>query len=432
MAMSFVKSLRLDARGFGVARGLAVVALAGGVLVVGAGVGGCKKKAEVAGKAAPVERVVRMVPVTVRPVDRYIEVTGTVFGEEDVTVAAEVGGRVVSIAADLGDVVGPGGALAQIDPVDSRLAVEEERAAFVGALAKIGLERLPEGELDVSKLPTVARAEAQEANARAKLERARKLYEQKPPLISEQDFADIETQLEVAATGASVERLNARALVADARTRESALRRAEQTLADTAVVAPVSVAAKSGTDGAGRELRYRVAARRVSVGETVGVGQAMFRLVASDRVKFRGQVPERFAASVRVGAKVFLAVDAFATPFEAVVARVSPAVDAATRAFEVEVEAANGEGKLKPGSFAVAKILGETQAGARFVPEGAVTEFAGVQRVFSVKEGKAVEHRVRVGKTAGGMVEVLEGLDGVETVIERAAGLAAGSVVRVE
>jgi len=66
------------------------------------------------------------------------------------------------------------------------------------------------------------------------------------------------------------------------------------------------------------------------------------------------------------------------------------------------------------------------------VPLSSVVEFAGVQRLLSVREGKVVESRVRVGDRDGEAVEVFELPSGVEAVIDKPArGLSVGvSVVQ--
>lgn len=390
-----------------------------------AALSGCKRSPSGGGPGAPTTpatepRPVSLVGVTIRPVERTIEITGTLFGEEEVTIAAEVAGRVVEVAADLGDAVEHSSLLARIDPTDYALAVEEQRSVLLTTLAQIGLDSLPSDDVDLDALPVVARARAQADNARARLDRARKLYERTPPLISEQDFADIQTQYEVATTTVSVERLNAKSLVAEARARASSLRQAEQKLSDTRVIAPAE-----------KPLTYRVAARLVSTGEVVNPGQAMFRLVASDRVKFRGQVPERYLRDISAGASAELMSSAFPGTYAATVARISPAIDIQTRSFEVEVEAANPQGQLKPGSFMIARMSSGTKTDAMFVPESAVLQFAGVQRVFSVRDGKVVEHRSRFGKAESGMREVLDDLKDVQAVIDRPQGLSAGMAVRI-
>ncbi len=402
-------------------RSLRVHAVAAVTLLAAALISGCRDRSAAAKPAAPAPREVTLAPVVTRPTDRFIDVTGTLFGEEDVTIAAKVAGRITEISADLGDQVSHAGKLARIDTTDYTLAVDEQRSALLAALARLGLAELPQGDVDLAKLPLVARAIAQEENAKARLDRARRLYERTPPLLSEQDFADIQTQHEVAGTVVASERLSAQALLADARVRASALRQAEQRLADTLVIAPAE-----------RPLTYRVAARLVSVGEIVAPGQSLYRLVASDRVKFRGLVPERFAKAITVNAPARLTVDGYPAPFDAKVSRIAPAVDVATRSFTIEIEAANTDGALKPGSFTRARVLSHTDPAARFVPESSVVQFAGVQRVFSVQDSKVIEHRVQLGESSDTLIEVRSLPAAVTAVIDRPGkGIGAGVSVNV-
>jgi RND family efflux transporter MFP subunit len=385
---------------------------------------GCRDSAKAAKQAPPASGAtaqVTLTPVVLGNADRTVEVIGTIYGEVDVSIAAEVPGRVVEIAADLGDQVEHGAFLARIDPTDYELAVEERRASLAASLAKIGLSEVPGSDVDLSALPLVARAIAQEGNANARLERARKLYERTPPLLSAQDYSDIQTQYDVSRTVVESERLTARSLIADARVQASALRQAEQRLADTRVVAPGE-----------RQLRYRVAAREVSIGEVVAEGRTLFRLVASDSVKFRGSVPERYAREVKEGASAAIIVDGFETSFKANLTRISPAVDIKTRSFPIEIEAKNTDGLLKPGSFARARVLLRTQENVRFVPRTAVVQFAGVQRLFSVVDGKVREHRVTLGEPKGDLIEVIDLPEDVLSVVDQVPrGLGAGSRVEV-
>jgi hypothetical protein len=85
-----------------------------------------------------------------------------------------------------------------------------------------------------------ARALAEASNAQSKLERARLLFDRDPPLLSAQDFADIQTRFEVATTTVGVERLNAQALLADALAKSSTLQVAMARLADPTMTPPTS------------------------------------------------------------------------------------------------------------------------------------------------------------------------------------------------
>lgn len=369
--------------------------------------------------------LVSLGPVRVGSVWRTVEVTGTLYGEEETTIASKLGGRVASLAVDVGDDAPSGSVLGQIEPRDYELALAEAEATMRSSLARLGLESLPTPGFDVESLPSVRRARAEAANAAAKADRARRLYEQEPPLISEQDYADIRTSNDVAQQSAATERLQVSALIAEARAQSSSAEVARQRLADTVVRVPSSSAEMV-------PLRYQVASRSVSVGEYVAPGQAMFHLVAADRVDFRADVVERFAGQIRTGQEVLVWVESSAEPVTGVVTRISPRIDTQSRTFMVEIRIDNRDWKLRPGAFARGQIRLREERDLTFVPADAAVTFAGVTRVFSVENGRAKGHRVRTGVRQGNDVEIEGGLPVREVVVHGAASLAEGVPVTIE
>jgi RND family efflux transporter MFP subunit len=354
-----------------------------------------------------------------------VEVTGTLFGEEEATIASKLSGRVEAIAADLGDLAPSGTVLARLEARDYELVLSESEAARDSALARLGLSVLPGQGFDSESLPAVRRARAEAANAAARLERAQQLFDQSPPLISEQDYADIRTANDVARETAETELLTAKALLAEARALETAVAMSRQKLSDTTVVAPAAISGSS-------PISYTVAQRMVSLGEYVTPGQAMFRLVATERIIFRARVAERFAGQVRPGQQVHVWVEAYGEPFVGGVSRVAPQIDQESRTFAIEVIIDNPQGRLKPGAFARGEVRLREESGIDFVPASALVTFAGVTRVFSVADGKAKEHRVRTGIRIGEEVEIIGGLAVSDVVAAGAAGLAEGVAVRIE
>jgi RND family efflux transporter MFP subunit len=385
---------------------------------------GCHR--EDAASAAPGETrqiVVTLSPVRAGSADRTIDVSGTLFGQEEAVVSAKSAGRILTVEADVGDAVDPGAVLARIEPRDAELALAERRAMLRESLARLGLTEMPGEGFDPSEVPTVVRARAEESNAEARARRARQLFDQTPPLISEQDYADIQTRWEVSRSDAEVALLTARAVLAEAGTQAAAVALAEQALADTTVRAP-------GAAG-GVDLSYAVAERRVSVGEYVTEGTPMFRVVASELIKFRALVPERFAGSIAPGQAAEVWVEAYAEPFAGKVERVAPSIDGASRMFQIEIHIPNADHRLKAGAFARGRVAFRREEGIEFVPADSVVTFAGVQKVFSVADGKAVEHRVRLGVRDGDWVEIVGGIDASEVVVTGAPVLSRNAPVRV-
>lgn len=414
----------LKARRAGSSGGRAIALCLGIALVAGAASCGPNETPQnqgAPGAPAPVE--VNLVPVVRLPVERTLTITGTLFGREEATISAKVGGRITAVLRDLGDAAPSGAALMSIDPTDYRLAVETQRAALAAALARLGLDELPAEGFDVGEVPTVGRARAVEANARARYQRARELFVQTPPLIAEQEYADIRTQAEVASWSARVESMTAGATLSEARSRAAQLAVAQQQLADTTVVSPTP------TDGA--TVPYEVGQRLVSLGELVTSGQPLVRLVAADVIRFRGEVPERYAGRIVVGQGARISVDSGRGTAPGVVRRVSPAISERTRTFTVEVEVPNRDGVLRPGAFARAEIVVGIDPDIPHVPGAAVATFAGVQRVFGVRDGRARGHIVSTGPTRDGLIEIEGELPFDMVVRDVRAGISDGRPVTV-
>ena len=196
--------------------------------------------------------------------------------------------------------------------------------------------------------------------------------------------------------------------------RRSALSLARQQLADSVLHAPI--------DGAVRE-------RLVSVGEYLAAGSPVVRLVRIHPLRLRVAVPERDAAAIRVGQEVRVHLEGDSMEHAGRVARLSPAIQEQNRTLVVEAEVANRQGVLRPGAFARAEIVVEAARPAVLVPVKAIVTFAGLERVFGVKDGLAVEKRIRTGRRVGDRVEVLDGLASGEQVVVEPGNLTGGQPV---
>ncbi|MFQ5666916.1 MAG: efflux RND transporter periplasmic adaptor subunit [Candidatus Binatia bacterium] len=159
-------------------------------------------------------------------------------------------------------------------------------------------------------------------------------------------------------------------------------------------------------------LTGAVARRFVSAGEYVHAGSQLFKLVAEDPLKLRGDVPERFAHELRAGQVVHLHVDASpALRFTGRLVRISPASNQENRSVAIEALVDNRDRRLKPGFFANAAVVTRTDDRALLVPQEALTTSAGVTKVFVISAGVAHARHVQPGpRSEGGLVEVTGGL----------------------
>ena len=87
----------------------------------------------------PEVRRVKTTPVTRTQVEHIVTALGTLAPLEQATLRVKVPGRLQSIPVDLGTTVRPGQLVAQIEPDDYRLRVQQAAAALAQARARLGL-----------------------------------------------------------------------------------------------------------------------------------------------------------------------------------------------------------------------------------------------------------------------------------------------------
>jgi RND family efflux transporter MFP subunit len=372
--------------------------------------------ARAAGRAKAQEpRPVRVVAAAVGRLPRTVTVTGTLAADEEVVAGFKVAGRVSEIAVDLGSPVRKGQVLARLDPTDFRLRVEQAEAALRQVRAGLGLPRDGSAEsVDPEKTALVREARAVLEEARLNRDRIARLWEKNYIARSEVDASQSRLLVAESRYQAALEEIrNRQELLAE---RSSGLALARQQLVDAVLSAPI--------DGAVRE-------RRASVGEYLAAGAPVFGLVRVHPLRLRVAVTERDAPSVRVGQAVQVRLEGDPAVHAGRVARLSPSITEQNRTLVVEAEVANPNGRLRPGSFARAEIVVEADRTAVMVPAGSVVTFAGLEKVFVVKDGKAVEKRIRTGRRSGDRVEILEGVAAGEAVVGDPGNLVGGTPVTV-
>jgi RND family efflux transporter MFP subunit len=144
----------------------------------------------------------------------------------------------------------------------------------------------------------------------------------------------------------------------------------------------------------------------------------VFELVLDDLLKLIVMIPECYMAQVTTGLEVEVTVDAYPSEvFKGKVARISPIVDPQSRSFEVEALVLNPDHRLRHGGFAKANVVVGTADKAITVPLEAVTRFAGVSKVFTVRNEMAQEVEIAIGTQGLGWVEVLGGLQASDVVV---------------
>lgn len=304
---------------------------------------------------------------TMGPISAGPRISGTLEAAEKAVLRAEVGGTVLVVAVEVGQRVNRGDVLARVEDTSVKEALTSANAALAAS------------EQDVA----VAEREAA---------RARRLVEAGAMAARDQEGAE----RGVAGAKAALEAARARVV------------QAREQLESTTVRSP---------------LAGVVAERAVGEGDVVAPGSPLFTVLDPATLRLEGAVPADAVAALRVGAPVTFTVQGHpGRTFAGTIARVAPAVDAATRQIPVIVDVPNPEGVLLAGLFAEGQVATEQKEGL-VVPADALAEAAGKTTVARVANGKVESVAVEVGlrDPATERVELTSGVQAGDTVLVGAA-----------
>jgi RND family efflux transporter MFP subunit len=315
---------------------------------------------------------------------------------------------------DLGSIVRRGQVIADLEPTDYKLRVQQSEAALAQARARLGLA--PDGtddSVDPEQTATVRQARAVLDEARFNRDRAAKLVEQ--GIIAKADYETANATFKVAEgryQDAFEEIRNRQGVLAQ---RRSEVALARQQLKDTAVVAPI--------DGVVQE-------KRTSAGEYLAAGAPVVTVVKIDPLRLRAEIPERDSRNVRTGQNVRVTVEGDQNVYVGQIKRLSPVIAEQNRMLVVEADVRNN-GSLRPGSFAHAEIVTNDAKMAVTVPNNAIVTFAGIEKVIIVQNGKALEKPITTGRKTSEFTEIVAGINVGEKVVVDPGNLQSGQSVQV-
>ncbi len=301
-----------------------------------------------------------------------VTVTATIRPNQDriAQVAPRVEGRIVSVAATLGQEVRAGQVLAVLDS----FALGEAHSAL-------------------------QRAQAAQRVAQADYQRAESLSAEE--IIPQRELQRARAALETAGAElrAAADRL--RLLGGTA----AAGRHAESTFP---VVAPLA-----GT----------VVMRKANIGELGSPAQPLFQVADLSTVWIEANLTEDKLARVRKGAAATVTVGAYPNErFAGRVTYVASMLDKDSRTTPARIEVPNKDGRLKPEMFASATIeTGQARAPALSVPSGAVMLLQGQPTVFLAENGGYEPRPVETGEKSGGRTVVTSGLKAGDQVVAEGA-----------
>lgn len=344
------------------------------VLVVG-----CKKPEEKKGPSGPVAVAAADVAVVSRAaIQSGPRIAGSLEARERAVMRAEVGGSVVAMKAEIGDVVKRGALLARIEDNTLRDAL---RSAQLGV-----------------------------TSAQADLDAYRKQQERTQKLVEGGALAQRDLEAATTQSTASEARLEAaRASYAQARER----------LGWANVTSPINGV---------------VSERGVAQGDVVQTGAVLFTVIDPSSMRLKASVSSEQLGAVSIGAPVTFSVRGYPDQsFSGTIERIAPAADEVTRQVPIWISIPNPENKLVAGLFAEGRVSSQAHE-ALVIPVGAVSLVSTPAQVKRIVNGTVEEVSVHVGlrDELAQTIEVLDGLADGDLVLRGAAAqLIAGTAVQV-
>jgi RND family efflux transporter MFP subunit len=165
-----------------------------------------------------------------------------------------------------------------------------------------------------------------------------------------------------------------------------------------------------------------------------GAAKELFNLAQIDPIRAFVSVPQTFAPSIHVGQHACLELaEMSGEKFCGQVARTADSIDPATRTLRTEVDVPNPSGRLLPGAYAEVhfdvkvsgNLLSLPVTALLFRPDGVMVAVVGSDNKIQLK-------RVIIGRDYGSTVEVLQGLDVSDAIVDNPPdSMEAGQEVRV-
>ncbi len=152
-------------------------------------------------------------------------------------------------------------------------------------------------------------------------------------------------------------------------------------------------------------------------GASVDAGMRLFRIAALGKVWVEADVYEADLARVHPGQTVDVTLDYLpGRAYEAKVAYVYPYLDSKARTGRVRIEIANKQLDLRPGMYASVELGADV--GTRVQVPAAAVVYTGPRRLvfLDLGQGRFKPQEIQVGTEAGGMYEVLSGLEAGDVV----------------
>jgi len=379
---------------------------------------GCSSK-EPQEAEADHEVTVDVAPVLASAISQKIAADAIVYPIQQAAVSSKISAPIRKLYVERGDRVRAGQLVAELESQDLLADVNEARAAL--AQAEIAIQ-----SVNAAVPQELNKVQIEIDAARQAVTEQQRIYDHRNDLfkqgaIAEKDVREAEFNLQQARNQLKA----AEAKVGDFRgaAKEQELKAAEAAR-DAAKRKIESAEVRLGYARITSPIDGVVTDRPVFAGEAATSGMPLMTVMDISRVIARAHISPQEASVLHPGLVANLIIPGInAKPTSGAISQISPAMDAASTTVELWIEAANSDGKLKPGMTLRTEAIVKSNPKALVIPFVAVlTANSGNTSVIVVDtENKPHKKPVTLGIRDGANVEIVDGLQNGERVVTAGA-----------
>lgn len=423
------------------------------------GCGNTSNAEEISQTAAPVASTsVETQILSEGSIQEYKTISSSILAENEVSVIPKVSGTVTKVNFSVGDHVKAGDILFEIDSTDLQIQLKSAQSSVSSSQASVSSA---EAGLNSAKanydMTTGSNLETQISSQKTNVENLERQYND---LV--RDLESNKTLLEAGAVSQNtIDNLETQVATAKANldhAKEQLETLQNQTVEETKRVSQASIEqaqasvnqaqasvnqAQASVESSKQQLSYTkvkaeidgiVSSCNVTEGSMATSASPAMTIINIDQVKIAFNVTGDVVNDIHVGDTVYTSVDAVSSEaFEAVVSTVAPAADNKTGLYPVEIQINNPDYLLKPGMFAISKLVFNQKENIISVPLNAVIEKNDEKYVFTV-DSSNIAHKVVVetGIENDTDIEIVSGLNSSDIVVVKGQDyLSDGSLVNI-
>ena len=372
---------------------------------------------------------------TVRAVRQPFTLSVTALGTvkpqvgAEVRLGARIPGKVEHLRANIGDFVEKGQVIAELETDELKATVKKQQAGL--SIAKINLAtRTMLGPVEIEK------AEADLSQYRATYQLKAIEYERQKTLFDDNNIsrqildqaneALLVAKSELEASSKTLE-LTRKTLDEDLKSMNAAVESATAELRISEVI--LSYATLSSP------IRGIIASVSTQEGETVAAGLSaptFVTIIDLDRLQVETYVDEVDVGKIKVGQKATFTVEAFPSmDIEGEVVGIYPKAILKENVvfYDVMVKSVKPPSvELRPEMTANVSIFLESREDVLAVPASSVKKTGGVNSVYVIENGNPIRREVKIGWKQGRFLEITEGLNEGDEVIEDQTNFKGGAL----